>query len=225
MSEDEYYKPAKKGWGCGPWLVIAVLAFLAAGLVIPAFRGFSEKSSQMEAANHCRQVIICLKSWAADHGGKYPEGATSNDAFREFFKGGQLEDAESEIIFTASFSPYHGDNRIGEAPGYAEALEAGENHWAMTKGLTDTDSGNAPLVFDNPAVSTWPPQWNAGEVETGKPGQVRKGGKVAIGRNDGSVGLEKVDADGRLRGLPPPSGDGRNIFELAGPHEIMNVAK
>ena len=225
MSEDESKIQGKKGWGCGHWLAIAVMVVIALGLVMPFFIRVSEKGTQMVASNNCRQVIICLKNWAADHGGKYPEGMTSNDAFREFFKDGQLDGGEGERIFTAQFSPYHGDNQIGEAPDYAEALKARENHWAMTKGLTDRDSGNAPLIFDNPAVKAWPPRWNAGEVETGKPGQVRKGSKVIIGRNDGSVAAEKVDASGGLMGLPPPQGDGKNIFEQAGPHEILDVAR
>lgn len=222
MGEAESTMPGKKGWGCAPCLVIAVLVFVALGLVVPVFRVTREKANEDIASNHCRQIIIAFKDYSADRGGSYPVGTTANDAFREFLKAGIVED---ERIFTAPFSPYHGDNQTGEAPDYQEALKAGENHWAMTKGLTDQDSGNAPLVFDNPAVSTWPPRWNAKEVDSGKPGQVRKGGKVVIGRNDGSITLEKVDSYGRLLGLTPPNGDSRNIFELAGPHEIMNVAK
>ena len=51
--------------------LIPVIAILAA-LAVPAFNGVQEKAKQMQAVNNARQVIISLKSYTSDHGGKYP---------------------------------------------------------------------------------------------------------------------------------------------------------
>ncbi|MDB6137043.1 MAG: Prepilin-type N-terminal cleavage/methylation protein [Verrucomicrobiaceae bacterium] len=113
----------KRRWGCGPLLLVAPILLIAFLLIMPLFNGVSQKSVQLQATNNCRQIIIALKNYAGDHGGNYPVGTTANDAFRELIKAGQFED---ETVFTAPFSPYVGDNQIGEAPAYAEALKAGE---------------------------------------------------------------------------------------------------
>lgn len=171
----------------------------------------------MEAMNDCRQVIICLKSYAGDHGA-YPDGKTSNEALRQLIKEGQLED---ERLFASSGTFSHADNDIGSKPDFSKALEHGENQWAMTKGLSDADPGNAPLIFDAPAMKTWPPLWNTERKETPKKGNVRKGGKVVIGHNDGAVSIEKIEG----KGLATVKKDdkGRTEFDLIGPHEISDV--
>jgi len=53
------------------YVFIAMIPILA-GLAIPAFTAVQEKGHQMQAINNARQVIISLKSYAGDHGGKYP---------------------------------------------------------------------------------------------------------------------------------------------------------
>lgn len=173
----------------------------------------------MQATNNCRQIIISLKAYAADHQGRYPDGTTANEAFRELIKSGQLED---ERVFSAPASPFVPDNDLGETPDYGKALAPGENHWAMTKGLTDESDGNTPAVFENPAVKSWPPQWDTRIVGRAQPGRVWKGGKIIVGRNDGSVSVEKLNEGGRMATLAPIK-DGKNLFELAGPHEILDV--
>lgn len=176
----------------------------------------------MQAVNNCRQIILSLQNYAADHDGKFPEGATANDAFRELIKGGQLED---ERVFTAPASPYGGDNELGDPPEYAKALQEQENHWAMTKGLNTSSNRDCPLVFENPITPTWPPFWDTKSVSVPKPGRIWKGGKVVVGRVDGSVNPEKLLIDARPQATLAPESDGKNLFERAGPHEIMDVAR
>ncbi|MDB6137045.1 MAG: hypothetical protein JWO94_117 [Verrucomicrobiaceae bacterium] len=111
---------------------------------------------------------------------------------------------------------------MGEPPAYAKSLEHGENHWAMTKGLTDKADGATPLVFENPAEYSWPPRWDTNLVSVAKPGRVWKSRKIIVGRADGSVNMEKLKEGERMASLEPIK-DGKNLFELAGPHEILRV--
>lgn len=172
----------------------------------------------MVAMNDCRQVIVSLKNYSGDHEGRYPDGKTSNEALRQLIKEGQLED---ERLFASSGAFSHADSDIGSEPDFAKALQPGENQWAMTKGLSDKDSGNAPLIFDAPAVNAWPPLWNTDRHEVPKKGDVRKGGKVLIGHNDGAVSIERLEG----RGLATVKRDdkGRTEFDRIGPHEILDV--
>jgi hypothetical protein len=122
--------PKKKGMNCGMWLVLGVLLFLAAGLFIPPFGAVQEGARRLQAANNCRQIIIALKTYAGDHNGRYTDAdpsdpLTSNEAFHPLIKLSLLED---ERVFSAPASPFLGDNDIGDAPHFYEALEVGENH-------------------------------------------------------------------------------------------------
>ena len=175
----------------------------------------------MQAVNNARQIILALHAYAKDHEGKYPGGSTANEAFRELFRGGYVND---DRMFSAPASPYVGDNRSGQPPGYVQALEASENHWAMTKGVTSRDNGDVPLIFENPARCTWPPEWDADIAGQAKPGRAWRGGKIFVGRIDGSVSTEKLTS---AKGVAPliSINEEKNLFELAGPHEIMDVAR
>ncbi len=176
----------------------------------------------MQASSNCRQILISMKSYAGDHDGRYPDGNTANETFRELFKAGLLED---ERAFTAASSPFEPDNNIGEDPNFDEALVAGENHWAMTRGVKDSDSGNTPLVFENPVRAEWPPRWNMNAAGQKKEGRAWKSGRIVIGRNDGSVASEVLNSThGDAVPLKPDS-TGKDLFEQAGPHEVLNVAR
>lgn len=213
---------SNKEWGWLQWLVVGILLIVAAIMVIPMSNGVAKKAPMMQSANNARQVLISLKSYAGDNNGKYPEGPTSNDAFRELFIAGLIDD---ERAFTAYNSPYEPDNDIGVAPHFDEAVCRNENHWAMTKGLTDSSPGDVPLVFENPIDPTWPPYWNARISNQRQPGRAWKGGKIIIGRNDGSINGEQLTDKNGERVTLAPVKNGKNLFDLAGPHEVMDVAK
>ena len=217
------HRQPKTGWGCLIFHLLVI--YLVVPLPLPSGWSYSpaqEKARQNQAVNNCRQVVIALHSYAIEYGSSYPNGATANDAFRQMFKAGVVND---ERIFGAPASPYVGDNNLGEAPEYARALEFGENHWAMTKGLGLTTNGAVPLVFENPARASWPPRWDGRLVGVALPGRIWKNDKVVVGRNDGSVHAEKLArGDNPLLTLEPIK-DGKNLFDLAGRHEILDVAK
>ncbi|MEI6535563.1 MAG: hypothetical protein WCN98_09510 [Verrucomicrobiaceae bacterium] len=181
--------------------------------------------------SNCKQIITTLKLYSADCNGNYPEydlpnARTSNDVFRLLFKAGV---ADSETIFGCPLSgDGNYDGNIGDAPDYPEALKAGENHWAMTKGLTDSTSGKIPVVFESPADATWPPKWNADAAGTTKKGCAWKNGKVVIGFNDGSVeALPLESTKGDHVGLRPRA-DGTPIFPDPPPgqkYDVLDVAR
>ena len=192
------YNRSRQGFTLIELLVVITIIAILAGLAVPAFNGVQEKARLMQGSNNARQILITLKSYAGDNNGNYPDSdkaeqpQTANDAFRLLFKRGLMDD---ERAFTAAASPYEPDNNIGEAPNYEEALKAGENHWAMVKGLSDSASGNAPLVFENPTSGGgWPPMWNCNVAGQKKEGRAWKSGKIIIGRNDGSVNGETLEA-------------------------------
>lgn len=209
--------------------VVGTIAILA-GLAVPAYSGVQEKARQMQAQNNARQIALMLKSYAADNNGMYPDSdrvespQTSNDAFRVLFKIGLAFD---EKPFTAALSPYEGDNDIGEAPEYANALAAGENHWAMSKGMSDSASGLAPLLFENPVPGgAWPPTWNCDARGTKQPGRAWRDAKIIIARNDNSVSIEALESRaGGSVGLKQ-NADGKDLFtQYADQGEYLDVQR
>ena len=136
--------------------------------------------------------------------------------------------ADSEAIFGCPNSELgNPDGNIGTAPDCNEAVKPGENHWAMTKGLKDSDAGNIPLIYENPSEATWPPKWNPSLIGTDKPGRPWSAGKVIVGFNDGTVeALPLESTTGTSVGLRPRA-DGTPIFPtLPGRKlEVLNAAR
>jgi len=200
-------------------VVITIIAILASAAV-PTFNSVQDKANQSATAGNARQIIAALRLYAGDNNGAYPdsdkteEASTSNDAFAVLFKQGVLDD---ERVFGAKASKFIPDNNIGEAPAYTEALEAGENHWAMTKDLTDSSSSVTPVVFENPNASEWPPTWNADAAGKLVKGRAWRGGKIIVGFNDSSVQTLKLEsAAGESVGPADLGTGGKNYFTQAG---------
>jgi len=188
----------------------------------------TEKACIIRSISNCKQIVLAMKIYASDHDGHYPDltlpnGDNSNEVFRVLFKEGWFSD---EYIFCSPKSPFIPDNNIGTAPDFSEALKAGENHWAMTKGLNDASPARMPLVFENPSEATWPPKWNACLTGKAKPGRTWSEGRVIIGFKDGSVQAMKLEsAKGKSVGLKP-NAEGKPVLPDISPKpEILNVAK
>ncbi len=192
-------------------VVITIIAILA-GLALPTFTKIQEKGNMTKGISNCRQIITALRIYSSDNNGNYPDVAmasgadaggggggggggssTSNDVFRELFKTASID---TEAIFGCPASKDgNPDGNIGTSPEYSEAVRPGENHWAMTGGLTDSASGTYPVVYENPTAGAWPsPTWNPDGAGTGSPGRTWSGGKVIVGMNDSSVGTESTTA-------------------------------
>lgn len=154
--------------------------------------------------------------YAEEHGGQYPDSIvsqrTSNAVFRQLF----VEDIlDNEMIFGCPTGPFTPDGNVGSySPARLEAVKPGENHWAMTAGLSTSAQGTIPLVFENPVTATWPPTWNADAKGSSTRGRAWSRG-ILIGVNDGSVEFHQL-AENRGTSVPlKKSRDGKDLFELA----------
>ena len=213
-------------------VVITIIAILAS-LAVPAFNMVQTQGNQMKGVNNCKQVILSLKQFAKDYNSAYPDSvanpqtggiaASANDAFR-FMVQEQIVTDERIFGCPAGYNTID-NNSIGVAPGFGSALLPGENHWAMTAGQTDTTVGNMPIVYENPIGNGWPPQWNADAAGQIKPGRTWTGGKIIIGRNDGSVAVEALSGKTGTVG-PKPMAGGMDTFTQASqgqPQRVLNI--
>jgi len=176
-----------------------------------------EKGLQTVGINNCRAIIVGMRLYSADNPDDAIPGAplpppprSSNEYFRKLI----IAESVDEMIFGCLYSIFQPDGKIGAAPDYREALKPGENHWAMTWGLTDASPVRVPLVFENPSVASWPPKWNADLAGMNKRGRTWSGGKVIVSFNDGSVNLQTVE-DGKGPRPLKPNSDGTPIFSPA----------
>ena len=83
-----------------------------------------------------------------------------------------------------------------------------------------------PLVFENTAGMSWPPTWNCDAAGTPVPGRAWPGGKIIIGRNDGSIAAEKLAGEsGAHVGLQRDK-DGMDLFTRWKEHgEYLDIAR
>lgn len=211
-------------------VVITIIAILAS-LAVPAYSGIQKMGNQAKGINNCKQIILSLKQFSKDNNSQYPDSvpnnqtggvaATANDAFRFLV---QEQIVMDERIFGCP-AGYNPDNNIGTAPAYGMALMPGENHWALTAGQTDATQGNMPLVYENPVTPGWPPQWNADVAGQIRPGRTWPGGEIIIGRNDGSVQVEKLNGKKGTVG-PKVMAGGMDSFTQASqgqPQRVLNA--
>lgn len=114
---------------------------------------------------------------------------SSNQVFRRLFVHGWIDD---ETSFGGHGSPFLADGDIGTSPGFTRAVGRSENHWAMTAGMSDSTHGFLPLVYEHVVDETWPPRWVHVDRQAPVLGQLQRKGRVVVGRNDGSVAVEKL---------------------------------
>jgi prepilin-type N-terminal cleavage/methylation domain-containing protein len=200
-------------------VVITIIAILA-GLAVPAYTMVQTMANQSKGVNNARQIIIAMKLFSKEHSSQYPDSVanpltgslaqSANDAFRFMI---QEQIVTDERIFGCP-AGYNPDNSIGQSPNFGQALMPGENHWAMTSNQTDATAGNMPLVYENPASLSWPPLWNADVAGQLAPGRTWPGGKIIIGRNDGSVAVEALAGQKGMVG-PRAMAGGVNLFTQA----------
>jgi prepilin-type N-terminal cleavage/methylation domain-containing protein len=218
----------KQGFTLIELLVVITIIAILASLAVPTFNVIQDKANQMKGTSNCRQIIIAMKAFASDNNGAYPDSdpgfqpQTANDAFRLLLIQDILQD---ERIFGCPASPFIPDGNVGQPPQYTEAVMAGENHWVLTQGQTDSSSAIMPLVFENPVSPGWPPSWNADVAGQLQPGRTWRGGKVIIGLNDNSVSVERLEAArGSNVGPRPLGGVGMNMFTQASQtQQVLNV--
>jgi hypothetical protein len=218
-SMSDVIQPNKARLGCFQ-VVVGLIALCLLASVIISYLGHTGRRGNITIGiSNCRQIITAMRIYSSDHGGHYSDAALanprkSNEAFRALF---QAIAIDNELLFGCPMSPFVPDGDIGTAPDFKQALEAGENHWAMTKGLDDSASGSIPLVFENPVVATWPPKWKPGARATKARGRAWANG-IIVGMNDSSVGIQplqsKTGTEVTLKEMN--NGDGKNLFTQHG---------
>ena len=211
----------RKKWGLGVWVFVILLGLALLFLVRARFCVITHKADQMKATSNCRQIIMAMKAYAADHNGKYPRGKTANEVFRELVRADILQD---ERIFGCPLSGYVPDNDVGLAPDFNKAVGPGENHWMVVDGLGDDALASMPVVFENALEATWPPVWDGTSSEgLRKRGQTGKGGRIVIGLNDNSVCVEKLGGADLRRQTFQPGPDGKTIFDLVPKAVVLDI--
>lgn len=213
-------------FGCLHLPVAVTAGILLLSLLVPTFGRVSKRGNITIGISNCRQIITAMRMYSGDHGGNYPDASlpdpqNSNEVLRVMFQKGVLD---NEMIFGCPMSQFVPDGDLGKAPDFKQALEAGENHWAMTKGLDDSASGSIPLIFENPVVATWQPKWNADAKGTKTRGRAWSNG-IIIGMNDSSVGIQQPQSKtGTEVPLKELDAGGQTLFTQHGTDwTILNV--
>lgn len=146
-------KIGKKGFTLIELLVvISIIALLAAGgfasygKIMPGIRAKS-------LAKTGREIWNFLNVYATDNDQRFPEAQSfSNDAFRELYKAGLLD---NEKAFYIPNDPWHNnaiggnrqpDNDIGVEPDYTQALQTGECAWAYVTGHDTASNSTLPIM-------------------------------------------------------------------------------
>lgn len=217
MSENS--QPHQKRRCTWTQVIVGLIASLliVAWLAMPTIIVCGETGEVTKGISNCRQIITAMRIYSSDHDGKYPDAEltdpqNSNEVIRKLFTEGILN---NELIIGCPVSPFVPDGNIGHPDDktFSKAVEAGENHWAMTKGLKDSSPPEIPLVYENPVKPTWPPVWNADAAETNKRGRSWKNG-IIIGLNDSSVGIQPLESK-KGTAVALKKKDGKDPFEAA----------
>ena len=216
MSES---KPERRELSVLQILVTVIAIVLLIGLLTPWQSRISPKANQSATLANARQIATALNLYAEEQNGRYPDAdlvgaSSSNEVFRRLIEEDIFTD---ERVFGAKVSKFYPDNNIGAHPDYAQALEAGENHWAMTAGVTKDSGELTPMVFENPAVANWPPLWNANAEAKPRRGRTWPGAKIIVGFHDSSVQSIQLDPKSGPAVGPERGADGKDIFTRASP--------
>ena len=164
---------------------------------IAMWMGFRYLNLQLRSMSYRHVALViqeALQTYASDHDGEFPTSeTTSNDAFRELFRGGIMED---ENFFYVAGCAWHAgkkpDGNIGsEETGFTEAVGKNEHHWAYTSGLNQkTSPENTPIVMSG--FTETPGIWCG---DTSKKGGVWAGKYAIIVDVSGQARVLDLDKD------------------------------
>ena len=216
----------KERWGCLQWGLLVFCLFLLVQVVLPSLTRVSPRGDRMIGASCCKQIILSLRQYSYVHEDEYPDGQkrefhSANEVFRELFKDGIVTD---ESIFGCPTSRFCPDNELGSPPDFAKCLQPGECHWMVLKHRSLATHPRAPVLIENSLTASWPPKWS---LETNAiRGRSWPGQRIIIGRNDGTVSLERLNEDGTIdwhseSNLGP---DGKSWIDSLSPEQISKLS-
>jgi len=139
-------KPASKKKGMSSWVIaLLVVGGLFAGLFVfsclagialgPITSGI-KKAKENASMQSARAIDLMMFSYASDHNGNYPDGATSTEVFQKLLDGGYASDPS---IF---YFPMPGKVRPT-----SHHLTADNVCYDVTSGIDSTSSDFVPVVF------------------------------------------------------------------------------
>lgn len=210
---------SRKGFTLIELLVVMTIIAVLAGVGFTAFGRAQERARITTATQNLRaNIYTAMYSYAGENNDQFPfyqrgtrnAHTTANDAFRELFISGILDD---ESVFEVGNSPAQVDGDIGVGPQFNRALEPGELHWEMAGPLTISTRSSTPLVWENSVTGSWNPQWDSGLAGNQVRGRTWSGGRIIILQVSGRVDTYQID---NLDGLGTLEGQGsgnRNLFQ------------
>lgn len=187
---DSWDNRSKARLGPLAWAIAMAVGVLLIGLVL----ALAERAKEAPALRNAWQITMALKIFANDSQGLYPDSMvdplSTNLAFRLLFKEDVIAD---ERVFGCPSSPFVPDGRIGSAPNYDQAVEAGENHWMMVGKLSTSSDGRLPLLYENAVDAAWPPKWHDGIAPKAVRGRCWPLGRVVVAFNDTTVRMVSLE--------------------------------
>ena len=168
-------------------LALVIIAILAAS-IYGYIRRQPSAIMPRQIATQTKNIHAWLMAYAEEHGGELPHGATSNEAYRQLFKGSLGADEKQFLIPSDA---WHGgrepDGDVGSAPEMSGALEPGECAFAYVSGLNTRDTARIPLIAN--AFTSTPGVWCD---DPGKPGGVFAGRCGIVCRLGGSASVTEL---------------------------------
>ncbi len=226
-------EPPRQRWGCLQWGIVIGVVLLLLSLVIPTLNLRPRMGEQTRTIHNGKQIILALRFCAKNAGSLYPDKRYSSfKSANHVFKGLITELIKEQVvvdegIFGSPASVFEADYEIGTPPHYEKALVPGECHWMLLKQQSLSSHPKTPLIIENSLNADWPPKWDVTPPEgLRKRGQAWPGRKIIIGRNDGSVQVEKLREDGTLDWRSPPNIDehGKSWIDSLTPEQIAKLA-
>lgn len=180
-------------------VVISIIAILA-GIALPAFTGVIEKGNQTKVLSNAKQIYLGMKMFSGDYDGSFPSkvpatgdlnsgalATTSNEAFRNLVP----SYIPTEKVFWVNKSSFcNAAPPSDDFSDGATVLDAGTNHFAYVRGLSDTSTPSWPLIADGFKTA------GDGAVYTNDPaedGGLWKGKAAIVVRVDGSGKVENLN--------------------------------
>jgi len=192
--------PAKKGmpgWqialiiiGAG-FMGIFVLSCLAGVALGPITAGI-EKAKESASMQQARAIDLMMYTYALDHNGAYPDGATSTEVFQKLL---DEKYASDPSIFYSAME--------GKTKPTSNKLSAENVCFDVTSGVGSDSPGRLPVVFSTGYVMSY----SADTPVTREPGAPTAVRGMAVGYKDNSARFWIIRPDGTVPQVIPASFD------------------
>jgi hypothetical protein len=189
--------PGKKK-GCLGWIVVALV--LIAALAIWTLRGHGPISKgiadvhEVDGVAQVHSIVKAMTAYAADHGGAYPEGASSTEVFQKLLDDHYVSDTKTFFVLTG-----------GKYPADSSQLQSQNVCFDVTAGASAKSPDDLPLVFATGFKVTYAAgahATHATDIAGILPG-------IAVGYKNGSAHFRRSAPDGSVPDVVPAGFDAR----------------